>query len=45
MGFQVNSGQYIGTAKKLCSIQQPRRFSRMTLNHQCPLLLSGWSSA
>lgn len=44
MGFQVRVRAIQWYRKEtLQSIQQPWRFSRMTLNHQCPLLLLGWS--
>lgn len=44
MGFQVRLRAIQWYRKgTLQSIQQPRRFSRMSLNHQCPLLLPGWS--
>lgn len=44
MGFQVRLRAIQWYRKEtLQSIQQPRRFSRMSLNHQCPLLLPGWS--
>lgn len=44
MGFQMRlrAIQWYGE-EILQGIQHPWRFSRMTLNHQCPLLLSGWS--
>lgn len=44
MGFQVRlrAIQWYGE-EILQSVQHPRRLSRTSLNHQCPLLLSGQS--